>query len=80
MAIEQCGFFNVPHGPILNNGHLRGPVTLKPFTDRLAVELLLTGFKKLGLSRPGIDPRSPANDTSVSKEVKQFSILEQYSN
>ena len=75
MAIEQCGFFNVPHGPILNNGHLRGP-----FTDRLAVELLLTGFKKLGLSRPGIDPRSSANDTSVSKEVKQFSILEQYSN
>ena len=33
-ADEQWGFLNVPqlprHGPTLYNGHLRGPVTLKP--------------------------------------------------
>ena len=37
MAIEQWGFFNVPH--LLwhvYNGHLRGPVTLTPIAERLA--------------------------------------------
>ena len=48
MVIEQWGFFNVPHllwyGPTLYNGHLRGPVTLTPVADRLAVELSLPVF------------------------------------
>ena len=43
MAIEQWGFLNVPqplrHGPTVYNGHLRGPVTLTPVAERLAVEL-----------------------------------------
>ena len=45
VAIEQWGFFNVPHllrhWPTFYNGHLRGPVTLAPVTERLAVELSL---------------------------------------
>ena len=36
------------------NGHLRGPVTLTPVAEYLAVELSLTV-----LSRPGIEPQSP---------------------
>ena len=48
MAIEQWGFFNVPHllwhGPTLYNGYLRGPVTLTPIAERLAVELSLPVF------------------------------------
>ena len=38
------------------NGHLRGPVPLTPVAERLAVELSLPG-----LSRPGLEPRSPAH-------------------
>ena len=49
MAIEQSGFFNVAHllwhGPTLYNGHLRGPVTLTPVAERLAVELSLPVLK-----------------------------------
>mgnify|MGYP003692190915 CR=1 FL=1 len=48
MAIEQWGFVNVPHplrhGPTVYNGHLRGPVTLTPVPERLAVELSLPVF------------------------------------
>ena len=48
MAIEQWGFFNVPHllwhGPTLYNGHLRGPATPTPLAERLAVELSLPVF------------------------------------
>ena len=37
MAIEQLGFFNVPHllwhGASFYNGHLRGPVTLTPIAE-----------------------------------------------
>ena len=48
MAIEQWGFFsmslrNMPHllwhGISVYNGHLSGPVTLTPITERLVVEL-----------------------------------------
>ena len=49
MAIEQWGFFSVPHllwhGSSVYNGHLRGPVTLTYIAER---------FSDLGLSRPGI--------------------------
>ena len=56
MVIEK-GFFSVPHlqwhGAFVYNGHLRGPVTLTPIAERLAVELslLTTYFYDLGLSR-----------------------------
>ena len=59
MAIEQWGFFNVPHllhGASVYNGHLRRPVGLTPVVERLALELSLD----LGLSWLGIEPRSPA--------------------
>ena len=43
------------------NGHLRGPMTLSPLTERLAVELSLPILNNdIGLSRPGIEPRFPA--------------------
>ena len=45
MAIEQWGFFSVPHlmwhGPTLYSCHFRGPVALTPVAERLAVELSL---------------------------------------
>ena len=47
-AIEQWGFFNVPHGlrhrPIIYNGHLQRLVTLTPVAEHLAVELSLPVF------------------------------------
>ena len=50
MAIEQWGFFNLPHllwhRASIYNGHLGGPVTLTPFAEHLAEEL-----SRLGLSR-----------------------------
>ena len=40
--IEQWGFLSVQHllwhGASVNNGHLRGPVTLTPIVERLAVK------------------------------------------
>ena len=48
MAIQQWGFFSVPHllwhGASVYNGHLRWPVTLTPIAERLAVELSLPVF------------------------------------
>ena len=48
MAIEQWGFLSVPHllrhGASFYNGHLRGPVTLTPIAERLAVKLSLPAF------------------------------------
>ena len=61
---DTYGFFSVAHllwhGPILYNGHLRGPVTLTPVAKRVAVQLSLPVFDDSRLSRPGIEPRSPA--------------------
>ena len=37
------------------NGHLRGPVTLTPIAERLAVELSLPAFEDFGLSRLGFE-------------------------
>ena len=58
MAIEQWGFFSVPHllwhGASVYNGHLRGPVTLTPITESLAVELSLSLFTTPGFR--GWDP------------------------
>ena len=48
IAIEQWGFFSVPHllwhGTSVYNGHLGGPVTLTPIAKRLVVELSLPVF------------------------------------
>ena len=59
-TIEQWGSFNVPHplrhGPTVYNGHLRGPVTITPVNERLAVELSLPVL---------IEPRSPACEANV---------------
>ena len=48
MAIEPWGFFSVPHllwhGASVYDGHLRGPVTLAPISERLAVQLSLPVF------------------------------------
>ena len=53
MAIEQWGS--------VYNGHLQGPVTLTPVAELLAVQLHgTTSFYDSGLSRPGIEQRSPA--------------------
>ena len=45
VAIDQWGFFSVPqllwHGASVNNGHLRGPVTLTLLAERFTVELSL---------------------------------------
>ena len=51
LSYEQWGFFSVPHllwhGAFVYNGHLRGPMTLTPIAERLAVELWLL-FNDLG--------------------------------
>ena len=58
MTIEQWGFFSVPHllwhGASVYNGHLRGPVTLIPIAESLAVELSLSLFTTQGCR--GWDP------------------------
>ena len=54
MAIEQWGFFSVPHllwhRALVYNGHLWGPVTLTPIAEHLALELSPPFFTNLGLS------------------------------
>ena len=51
--LSNEGFFSLPHqlwhGAYIYNGHLevRGPVTLTPITDRLAVQLSLPVFTTL---------------------------------
>ena len=58
-AIEQWGIFNIPHLQctvtrdirLYWNGHLRGPVTLAPNAERLAVEQPIPVYYDLGLSR-----------------------------
>ena len=48
MAIKQWGHFSVPqllwHETSVYNGHLRGPITLTPIAERLAVGLSLPVF------------------------------------
>ena len=65
-TIEQWGFFNEPHllwhKPTLYNGHPRGPVTLIPVAEPLAVELSLPVLKNF---RPGIEPRPLACKTDA---------------
>ena len=59
MVNKHWGFFSVPHllwhRTSIYNGHLRGPVTLTPIAERLAVELSLTCVKYLSLSRLGFE-------------------------
>ena len=48
MIIEELGFLIVQHllwqGTSVYNGHIRGPMTLTPIAERLAVELSLPVF------------------------------------
>ena len=87
MAIEQWGFFSVPHllwhGASVYNGHLRGPVTLTPIAERLAVELSLPVLQLRSVAanicivflnnttRKG----NQMNDFSDSKNEKPFKIV-----
>ena len=63
MAIEQWEFFNVSHllrqGPTVYNDHPRG---LLPGFGSGAVTICIYD---LGLSRPEIEPRSPACETNA---------------
>ena len=63
MAIEQWGFHNFPHplrhGPTVYNGHLRGPVTLTPVAERLAVELSLPVLTTWVCRERGLNPNLP---------------------
>ena len=62
MAIEQKGFFKVPNGTTVYNGHCRGAVTLTSVSERLPVKLSSPVLNDSGLFRPGIDPLSPARE------------------
>ena len=63
MAIEQWGFFSVPHllwhGTTVYKGHLRGPVTLTPIAERLAVELSLPVLRLRSIAAGIRTPNSP---------------------
>ena len=50
------------HGPTVYNGHLRGPLTLTPVAERLAIT---TCFHDLSLSRPGTEPRSSTREATA---------------
>ena len=70
MAIEQWGLFNVPHllrhGPIVYNGHLRGPGALTPVAERLTVELTLPVFTSVATgNRPPISRMRGKRSTST---------------
>ena len=62
-AIEQWGFFSVPHllghGASVYNGHIRGLVTLTPVSE-LSSGAVTICFNDLCLSRPGIEPWFPS--------------------
>ena len=66
MAIEQWRFFNVPlllwHGATIYSAHLRGTHTC---CRALGNGSVTTCFKDLGLSRRGIETRSPACEASA---------------
>ena len=40
------------HGASVYNGHLRGPVTLTPIAERLAVKVSLPALSRLGFELP----------------------------
>ena len=44
------------HGPTVYNGHLRGPLTLTPVAERLAVELSLPVFTTQVCRDLGLNP------------------------
>ena len=89
MAMEQWGFFSVPHllwyGASVYNGHLRGPVTLKPVGERLEVEshylfydlgLLWLGFENPTFSLRGICERyTLINHNAYQNEIFIFCLF-----
>ena len=73
-AIEQWGFFNVPHllwhGTTLYKGYLRGPVTFTPVAKRLAVELSPPLFTTQVCRERGSNP-----DLSHARRTLYFQYL-----
>ena len=70
MAIEQWWFYSVAHllwhNASVYNDHLREPVTLSHFAERLAVEQSLPAFYDSGLSRLGfVRPNLPTYNNFV---------------
>ena len=67
MAIEQCGFFNVPHllwhEPTLYNGHLRWPVTFTLVAESFGTEAVHSCFKDISVL--GIELWSPACEANA---------------
>ena len=63
MAIEQWGFFNMPHllwnRASFYNDHLRGPITLTPIVQHLTVELPLPVFITMVCRVLGSNPDIP---------------------
>ena len=54
IAIEQWRFFSVLlwHGATVYDDHLRGPLTLTPIVERLAVDFYDLGLSRLGFQQP----------------------------
>ena len=82
MTIELLGFFSVPHllwhGASVYNGYLRGPVTLTPIADRLAVELslpVLRGLSRLGFEHSTFRLRAYALTHCATAAIKTFSYM-----
>ena len=75
MAIEQWGFFSVPHpmrlGPTLYNCHLRGTMTLTPVAERLAVELSQPVFTTKVCRDRGSNPDLP-HTNKIVKSISNF--------
>ena len=80
--IEQWGFFSVPHlvwhGASVYKGHIRGPVTLIPIAERLAMMLSLP-FLRLSFDAAGIrTPNIPvARPTLLPSTAAVASVLKE---
>ena len=71
MAIEQWGFYSLLHqlwhGASVYNGHLRGPVALAPYAERLALEMTLPVIEWLRTVAAGIrTPNLPLAGRTLS--------------
>ena len=67
------------HGPVVYNGHLRGPVTLTPVAERLAVELSLPVFTTKVCRDRGSNPDLPQARRTLylfaTAAVKKVSLI-----
>ena len=82
MVIEQWGFFSLWQLTSVYNGHFRGPVTLTPIAERLALELsliVLTTRPRLGYEHP-IFCRDEGSRYKGIHVTKSLLIIKQYRN